>query len=152
MGLEKFRHMKNTEDDYINMSIILFENTGELNYERRSKMYQYKGSVIRVVDGDTYDIEIDLGFHTKRTERFRLMGIDTPETWRPKSEAERTHGLKANEFVRRLIEDETVTLSSSKSSAGIYGRYECSIQLKDGRDLATLLKTKGFEKLESYEE
>ncbi len=113
-------------------------------------MYEYRGSVIRVVDGDTYDIEIDLGFNTRRTERFRLSGIDTPETWRPSCEAEKEHGMKATEFVKRLIEDEYIILTSTKCSAGIYGRYDCSIKLQDGRDLATVIKDFGFEKLENY--
>lgn len=115
-------------------------------------MYQYKGTVIRVVDGDTYDISVDLGFNTFRTERFRLQGIDTPETWRPSCEEERVHGNRATEFASKLIENKNIILTSSKSSAGIYGRYECSIQLEDGRDLATVLKENGFEKLEKYGE
>jgi len=113
-------------------------------------MYEYKGYVTRVVDGDTYDIIVDLGFRTNRTERFRLSDIDTPETWRPKSEAERDHGEKATEFVKNLIENKTITLLSEKSSAGIYGRYDCHIELEDGRDLANLLRDEGFAKLEDY--
>jgi len=43
-------------------------------------MYQYKGKVTNVVDGDTVDIELDLGFDIKLTSRFRLNGIDAAET------------------------------------------------------------------------
>jgi len=113
-------------------------------------MYKYKGDVIRVIDGDTFDISVDLGFNTTRVERFRLVGIDTPETWRPKSDAEKEHGMAATKFVKLLIEDEEVILSTSKCSAGIYGRYDCAITLKDGRDLKTLIKEAGFEKKDSY--
>ena len=42
-------------------------------------IYIYKASLIRVVDGDTVDLVIDLGFDTSRRERFRLYGIDAPE-------------------------------------------------------------------------
>jgi micrococcal nuclease len=42
-------------------------------------IYIYKASLIRVVDGDTVDLVIDLGFDTFRHERFRLYGIDAPE-------------------------------------------------------------------------
>ena len=42
-------------------------------------IYIYKASLIRVVDGDTVDLIIDLGFDTSRKERFRLYGIDAPE-------------------------------------------------------------------------
>ena len=111
-------------------------------------MYEYKASVERVVDGDTYDIAVDLGFNVCIKHRFRLNGVDTPETWRPKTEAERTHGEKATTFVRNLIEGKVVTLLSHK--LGIYGRYDADIILPDGRDLATVLIAEGFEKLESY--
>jgi micrococcal nuclease len=42
-------------------------------------MYEYRAKCVNVVDGDTVDLEIDLGFKTKVVERFRLYGIDTPE-------------------------------------------------------------------------
>jgi micrococcal nuclease len=42
-------------------------------------IYLYKASLVRVVDGDTVDLIIDLGFDTSRHERFRLYGIDAPE-------------------------------------------------------------------------
>ena len=43
-------------------------------------IYIYKAELVRVVDGDTVDLIIDLGFDTSREERFRLYGIDAPET------------------------------------------------------------------------
>jgi micrococcal nuclease len=42
-------------------------------------IYIYKAELIRVVDGDTVDLIIDLGFDTQRKERFRLYGVDAPE-------------------------------------------------------------------------
>ena len=42
-------------------------------------MYEYLAEVIKIVDGDTVDLKVDLGFHCTITERFRLEGIDTPE-------------------------------------------------------------------------
>jgi micrococcal nuclease len=42
-------------------------------------IYIYKAELVRVVDGDTVDLAIDLGFDTFRKERFRLYGIDAPE-------------------------------------------------------------------------
>ena len=42
-------------------------------------IYIYKAELVRVVDGDTVDLIIDLGFDTSRKERFRLYGIDAPE-------------------------------------------------------------------------
>lgn len=111
-------------------------------------MYIYKALIVRVVDGDTFDVNVDLGFSIQIKHRFRLNGIDTPETWRPKSEAEREHGEKATEFVRNLIEGQVVILQSCK--LGIYGRYDADITLSDGRDLVAVLKQEGFEKQDSY--
>lgn len=45
--------------------------------------YCYHGTVLRWVDGDTLDIEVDLGFKMKTTQRFRLLGVDTPERGQP---------------------------------------------------------------------
>jgi len=111
-------------------------------------MYEYKGLVTRVVDGDTFDVIVDLGFGIDYKIRVRLRGIDTPETWRPETAAEELHGLQATKFVSILIEGQEIKLRSHK--LGIYGRYEVDIELADGTDLATLLKEKGFEKRPEY--
>jgi len=112
-------------------------------------MYTYKAHVDRVIDGDTFEATVDLGFKLKWTGIFRLHGIDTPETWRPKSEAERSHGEKAKEFVKKLIDDKDITLITYKE--GIYARYLADVVLKNGNDLATLLRENNLEKLKSYE-
>jgi micrococcal nuclease len=111
-------------------------------------MYHYKVHVYRVVDGDTFDAQVDLGFGIYYKMRFRMRGIDTPETWRPSCDAEREHGLKATEFVDELIGGKEVTIQSYKM--GIYGRYECDVILGK-QTLAQILKDEGFEKKESYE-
>ena len=111
-------------------------------------MYHYKAKVLRVVDGDTYDMEVDLGFGIKFNARFRLNGIDTPETWRPKSEAEREHGERATARVKELIEGKEATIYSYK--LGIYGRYSADVFDERGESLAEILKREGFEKLEAY--
>ena len=122
-------------------------------------MYAYNAYVIRVVDGDTYDVQIDLGFgltygREKAPVRLRLKGVDTPETWRPKTEAEREHGEKATTFVKDLIEDQFVMVKTYKM--GIYGRYEAEVFVEDAEgnimDLGQLLTDNGLVKLDSYEE
>ena len=51
--------------------------------------YEYENcKLVRVVDGDTYYIEVDVGFKMRTEQSFRLRGVDTPETYRPKSEEE----------------------------------------------------------------
>lgn len=111
-------------------------------------MYQYKAIVTRVVDGDTFDADVDLGFSIIVRHRFRLDGIDTPETWRPKTEAERAHGEQATEMVKSLIENKEVLIQSFY--LGIYGRYDAKVTLSDGQDLATVLINEGMEKLADY--
>lgn len=111
-------------------------------------MYKYKAFVTRVVDGDTYDVSVALGFGIKMDIRVRLHGIDTPETWRPKTNSEREHGEKATKFVRDLILNKTVSIKTYK--LGIYGRYSASVLLPDGRDLVSLLKMSSFEKRNDY--
>ena len=61
-------------------------------------MYEYAvKNVVKVVDGDTVDIEIDLGFSLTKKERVRLAGIDAPET-RTKDLEEKASGIEAKEF------------------------------------------------------
>lgn len=111
-------------------------------------MYNYKAKVVRVVDGDTYDMEVDLGFGIRFQARFRLRDVDTPETWRPKSDAEREHGERATARVKELIEGKEVTIYSHK--LGIYGRYSADVYLTGGINLADLLREEGLEKLDTY--
>lgn len=120
-------------------------------------MYRYKAKVIRVVDGDTYRLEIDLGFRIKFTETVRLYDADTPETYRPKSEAERKHGKEATAFVKGLIEGKEVIIETYKDKKGKYGRYLAQIITMDedgtiGEDLKYLLEQNDLLKRETYEE
>lgn len=118
-------------------------------------MYEYMAFVNRVVDGDTYDVQIDLGFKLFMNDvRLRLRGADTPETWRPQTEAEREHGEKATKFVADLIDQQFVKVVTYK--AGIYNRYEADvfIETDDGDvvSIADLLTLNGLTKLDSYPE
>ena len=66
-------------------------------------MYEYDCKIVRVVDGDTVDVDIDLGFNTWRCgERIRLYGIDTPEC-RTRNAEEKAAGLLAKEFVEETL-------------------------------------------------
>jgi len=112
-------------------------------------MYKYKAFVTRVVDGDTFDAIVDLGYNINTKQRFRIKDIDTPETWRPSSEREKEHGELATKFTADAIENTNVILTSIKIAS--YGRYEANVELNDGSDLCVLLKENGFDKLESYD-
>jgi micrococcal nuclease len=68
-------------------------------------MYEYKvKEVLRIIDGDTIDVLIDLGFKIYVTQRVRLVGIDAPET-RTKDLEEKKKGLASKEFVQRFLEN-----------------------------------------------
>ena len=64
-------------------------------------MYQYKATITRIIDGDTVDCDIDLGFHITLSERVRLIGVDTPET-RTRDLVEKNNGLKSKRFVEEF--------------------------------------------------
>ena len=79
------------------MHINTFKH-GEENY-----MYEYRVNVRRVVDGDTVDVDIDLGFGVwMMDERVRMMGIDTPES-RTRDKVEKKFGLAAKERLKSLL-------------------------------------------------
>ena len=86
-------------------------------------MYEYKVKVRRVVDGDTVDVDIDLGFGVwLYKQRVRLYGIDTPES-RTRDLEEKKFGLKAKEYLKKWItteDDRVVSLLSHGS--GKFGR------------------------------
>jgi len=111
-------------------------------------MYEYKAKAIRVVDGDTVVLRIDVGFHVFVEHSCRILGIDTPETHRPKSEGEKSHGLKATARAIDLLVEEDLIIKSSK--AGKYGRFLVQITLPDGRDYTETMISEGFEKKKSY--
>ena len=112
-------------------------------------MYEYKAVVTRVVDGDTFDAEVDLGFNLSMKARFRLNGIDTPEIFKPRNENEKEHGMEAKQFVESLMLNGVVKIRTQKD-VGIYGRYSADVFFDDGSSLAVVLKEQGFEKEEEY--
>ena len=69
-------------------------------------MYKYKiKNIIRVVDGDTVEVDIDLGFHVTLNQRVRLKGIDAPET-RTLDLEEKKKGLDAKEWLKKELSRE----------------------------------------------
>lgn len=87
-------------------------------------MYEYTVKrVLEVVDGDTIDVEIDLGFDISFTSRVRLAGIDTPES-RTKDLAEKKLGLEAKEYLKHKLEGAThiVIQTEKPDSSEKYGR------------------------------
>ena len=86
-------------------------------------MYEYKCKIDRVVDGDTVDVDIDLGFGIwLRKERVRLYGIDTPES-RTRDLEEKKYGLAAKSYVQSFLPVGSMqTLRTQKDDKGKFGR------------------------------
>ena len=86
-------------------------------------MYEYRCKIVRVVDGDTVDVDIDLGFGIwMLIERVRLYGIDTPES-RTRDLEEKKFGLIAKEQIKFFLPAGSMqTLVTVKDKAGKFGR------------------------------
>lgn len=89
-------------------------------------MYQYNALLNRVVDGDTYEIDIDLGLSIwVRNEKIRLYGINTPEVYGVKKEStEWQEGMKASNFAKEILKKNSpIIVETMKDHKGKYGRY-----------------------------
>jgi micrococcal nuclease len=83
----------------------------------------YVKKVTKVVDGDTIDVEIDLGFDISFSSRVRLAGIDTPES-RTRDKIEKALGLEAKAYLKSQIDSaKTIVIKTEKmNSSEKYGR------------------------------
>lgn len=87
-------------------------------------MYEYRVKKITgVVDGDTIDVEIDLGFNVSFSQRVRLAGIDTPES-RTKDKFEKSLGIESKEYLKSKLKDATIIVIKTEKpdSSEKYGR------------------------------
>ena len=95
-------------------------------------MYEYSCKIVKVVDGDTTDVDIDLGFGVwMKKQRIRFYGIDTPES-RTRDLEEKKYGLMAKEMVlAHLPIGSTQILRTHKDGVGKYGRILGSFVVGD---------------------
>ena len=87
-------------------------------------MYEYRvKKVLAVIDGDTIDVDIDLGFNVSYTQRVRLAGIDTPES-RTKDLKEKALGLEVKDYLSKRLKDAKVIVIKTElpDSTEKYGR------------------------------
>jgi len=84
-------------------------------------MYEYEAKVKKIVDGDTIDAYIDLGFNVHVDKRIRFMGIDTPES-RTRDLTEKRYGLGAKYRLTELLESNDNKFMLKSSGTGKYGR------------------------------
>ena len=87
-------------------------------------MYEYKVNILKVVDGDTVDVDIDLGFGCwLRNERVRIVGIDTPES-RTSDRVEKVFGEAAKQRLVSLLSSEAILISQvSKMGENMKGKF-----------------------------
>ena len=89
----------------------------------KNKLYHYSAEVVRVVDGDTVDAFVDLGFDMHSKQRVRLYGINTPEC-RTRDLEEKAAGLKAKERLKCLLRENKnkCIIETRLDKKGKYGR------------------------------
>ena len=87
-------------------------------------MYEYKAKVVHIVDGDTVDVDIDLGFGIwMKDERVRLMGIDTPES-RTRDLVEKKFGLASKKRLTELLNADIVLKTQvNKDGEDMKGKF-----------------------------
>jgi micrococcal nuclease len=110
-------------------------------------MYEYKVKVTRVVDGDTVDVDIDLGFGIwLRDERVRIMGIDTPES-RTRDKVEKVFGLAAKNRLKELLGKDAILKTQvdkdGGDAKGKFGRILGDFYAPDGRLVTDIMIEEG---------
>ena len=109
-------------------------------------MYEYKCNVVRVIDGDTVDVDIDLGFGIwMKNERVRIMGIDTPES-RTRDLVEKKFGLAAKDRLISLLGEspvlKTQIAKNGEDMKGKFGRILGDFDVYDAKTDAVRPVTK----------
>jgi len=110
-------------------------------------MYEYKCKIVKIVDGDTVDVDLDLGFGIwLRDERVRLNGIDTPES-RTSDKVEKVFGMAAKDRLNSLLGGEAILLSQvtkgGENMKGKFGRILGNFRTLDGKNVSDVLQKEG---------
>ena len=111
-------------------------------------MYEYNCKVNKVIDGDTVDVDIDLGFGIVLTdERVRIMGIDTPES-RTRDKIEKLFGLASKKRLQELLSKHCVLKTEinkdGEDMKGKFGRVLGDFVSSDGRMITEILIEEGY--------
>lgn len=108
-------------------------------------MYQYKATLLNVVDGDTVDMDVDMGFSVRIKQRLRLYGIDTPEI-NSKDPIERELAMQAKQFVLdQLKAGSSYTINTYKDDK--YGRLLAEVFVAPFKTLNAMLIEAGLAKV-----
>lgn len=125
--------------------LLLADHWGVFGRAPATDFRKYHGKVVRVVkvvDGDTLDVDLPDG--KRRTTRIRLWGVDTPEVVKPDTPPQH-FGPEASAFTKRLCEGRRVKLELDPDrTRGKYGRLLAYVLLDDGRMLNRVLVREGY--------
>jgi micrococcal nuclease len=104
-------------------------------------LYEYRAELERVVDGDTYDFTVDLGFRVQKKIRIRMLDIDTAETYGVEKESdEYKRGMEHKRFVEDWFDSaEEIRVKTEKDEKGKYGRWLARVYNEDGKMLNAAL-------------
>ena len=109
-------------------------------------MYEYRCKVVKIIDGDTVDVDIDLGFGIwQMNERVRIMGIDTPES-RTRDKIEKKFGLAAKARLKSLLGPKPVLQTTiSKKGEDMKGKFGRVLGdfLIDGKQVSQIMCKEG---------
>ena len=111
------------------------------------KVNEYDVVLLKAVDGDTVDVDIDLGFGVwLKDERVRIMGIDTPES-RTSNEVEKLFGKAAKNRLKELLHEGAVLITTEEKNGedmrGKFGRILGDFRTPDGRKVTDVLIEEG---------
>ncbi len=124
------------------LTLLLLIATSYPSYAAKRLDGPIKGSVIKVLDGDTLEVSIDVWLNQQVETKLRIIGIDTPEI-KDKCPSEKKKALEAHSEVVRLINDSEVTIYNIR-----YGKYAgrviADVKTADGVDLADYMIEKGL--------
>ena len=107
-------------------------------------MYEYNAKLIRVIDGDTIDASIDLGFDVWVKKRIRLYGIDAPES-RTRDLEEKKKGIETKEKLQQLLDANGGVFVVRSEGVGKYGRC-LGVIIIDGNNINESLVKEGYAK------
>lgn len=109
-------------------------------------MFQYKAVITNVVDGDTFDMDIDLGFNIHIHERVRLLDIDTPEKFGKEKEL----GLMVKQYATNNFLGREVVIRSEKADVAAntdsFGRWLVKVTVDNERDICDIYNSLGINK------
>ena len=127
--------------------IIVADQNGWLLVKNTDDMSAYHGRnalVLRVIDGDTIEIDIEDALNNRPTTRIKLWGIDCPETAKPQQEGE-PFAVEAASFTRSLVSGRRVTLKlESHRTRETFGRILAHVRLPDHLSLNEALLSAGL--------